>query len=203
MDVTMNQEVPMSILFQFDRPSFILFYVVTVLWIAEFVIFPSKTREKDKNETRSFLRIMAMIVVSHLLSIGFTVFGWFRIEGTLPALTVIAIITYPLGLALRYVSVIHLGKHFTRDVEVSKTQTLVSTGPYRVLRHPLYLGLFLLTVSVPMFFSNWLMTIVSAVTMFTVLDHRMGIEEAMMEEVIGDPYLEWKRARYRFIPFIY
>jgi protein-S-isoprenylcysteine O-methyltransferase Ste14 len=199
----MNQEVPMSILFQFDRPSFILFYMVTVLWIAEFAIFPSKTREKDKNETRSFLRIMAMIVVSHLLSIGFTVFGWFRIEGTLPALTVIAIITYPLGLVLRYVSVIHLGKHFTRDVEVSKTQTLVSTGPYRLLRHPLYLGLFLLTVSVPMFFANWLMTIASATAMFSVLNHRMTIEEKMMEEVIGDPYLEWKRTRYRFIPFIY
>jgi protein-S-isoprenylcysteine O-methyltransferase Ste14 len=104
---------------------------------------------------------------------------------------------------LRYISILYLGKHFTRDVEVSKTQTLISKGPYRWLRHPLYLGLFLLTISVPLFFQNWLMTILSSIAMFFMLNHRMNIEETLMEDVIGNTYIEWKKTRYRFIPWIY
>lgn len=46
----------MSILFQFDRIEFILFYVITILWILEFVIFPSHFKGKDKNETKTFLK---------------------------------------------------------------------------------------------------------------------------------------------------
>jgi protein-S-isoprenylcysteine O-methyltransferase Ste14 len=193
----------MDLLFQFDRPSYIMFYLITVLWISEFLFFPSSYQGKDKNETKSFLLIMAFIVCSHLLSIGFSVLGWFRIERDPSILSLIAYVTYPLGLFFRYVSIIYLGKHFTRDVEVSKTQDLISKGPYRVLRHPLYLGLMLLTVSVPMFFSNWLMTILSFGSMFLILNHRMRIEEQLMEEVIGDAYVKWKETRYRFIPYIY
>lgn len=193
----------LDVLFQFDRVSFIVFYLITVLWIMEFFIFPSKDQKKDESETGTFLKILAFIVVSHILSIVFTVFGWFRLEGDHTVLSILSYVTYPLGLALRYVSVYYLGRHFTRDVEVSKTQELVSKGPYRILRHPLYLGLFLLTVSVPLFFSNWLMTILSGLFMFLILNERMEIEENMMEKIIGENYSTWKEERYRFIPWIY
>jgi protein-S-isoprenylcysteine O-methyltransferase Ste14 len=193
----------MSILFQFDRLSFILFYTITFFWIGEFWIFPSQYKGKDKHETRSFLKILAMIIVSHLLTITMTIFDWFRINTPNHILMIMSLVTYPLGLGLRYISILYLGKHFTRDVEVSKTQTLISKGPYRWLRHPLYLGLFLLTISVPLFFQNWLMTILSSIAMFFILDHRMNIEEALMEDVIGNTYIEWKKTRYRFIPWIY
>lgn len=194
----------MSILFQFDRIEFIMFYLITILWILEFVIFPSHFKGKDKNETKTFLKILGVILISHTLSITFTVLGLFRIDQAYgKILLYISFFTYPVGLALRYISIIYLGKYFTRDVEVSKDQVLVSKGPYKVLRHPLYLGLYLLTISVPLFFSNWLMTIVSMLIMFMILNVRMRIEESLMEETIGNTYTDWKKKRYRFIPFIY
>lgn len=193
----------MSILFQFQRPSFILFYLITLLWIGEFWFFPNHYKGTDRNETRSFLRILAIILVSHGVTITFTVLGWFRLEALYHPLWIASLITYPLGLILRYVSILYLGQHFTRNVEVSQSQTLISNGPYRILRHPLYLGLFLLTISVPLFFQNWMMTIVSSGMMFLILNHRMTIEETMMEQVIGEDYRLWKKLRYRFIPFLY
>ena len=36
--------------------------------------------------------------------------------------------------------------------------------------------------------------------MFVILNHKMTIEENMMEDVIGDAYVTWKEQRYRFIP---
>ena len=193
----------MSILFQFDRIEFILFHVITILWILEFVIFPSHFKGKDKNETKTFLKILGVILISHTLTITFTVLGWFKINNDLDKIWIyLSFFTYPVGLVLRYISIIYLGTYFTRDVEVSKDQKLVSKGPYRILRHPLYLGLYLLTISVPLFFANWLMTIVSMVIMFMILNVRMQIEEKLMEEALRKAYTIWKKKRYRFIPFI-
>ena len=193
----------MSILFQFDRIEFILFHVITILWILEFVIFPSHFKGKDKNETKTFLKILGVLLISHTLTITFTVLGWFKINNDLDKIWIyLSLFTYPVGLVLRYISIIYLGTYFTRDVEVSKDQKLVSKGPYRILRHPLYLGLYLLTISVPLFFANWLMTIVSMVIMFMILNVRMQIEEKLMEEALRKAYTIWKKKRYRFIPFI-
>ena len=194
----------MSILFQFDRIEFILFHVITILWILEFVIFPSHFKGKDKNETKTFLKILGVLLISHTLTITFTVLGWFKINNDLDKIWIyLSFFTYPVGLVLRYISIIYLGTYFTRDVEVSKDQNFVSKGPYRILRHPLYLGLYLLTISVPLFFANWLMTIVSMVIMFMILNVRMQIEEKLMEETLRKAYTIWKKKRYRFIPFIY
>ncbi|MFP4178000.1 MAG: methyltransferase family protein [Acholeplasmataceae bacterium] len=193
----------MDLFFQFDRFSFIMFYLITVLWLMEFILFPSNARNRDRSETRTFLKISAVIIASIALSVVATAHGLFIVEGRRTVLAVISYVTYPLGLSLRYVSIHYLGRHFTRDVEVSETQELVSNGPYAILRHPLYLGLFLLTVSVPLFLSNWLMTIVSGLSMFVVLNERMTIEERMMEDAIGVHYANWKNERYRFIPWVY
>lgn len=43
---------------------------------------------------------------------------------------------FVLGLALRWCSIIHLGRFFTTNVAIAKDHHLVNTGPYRFLRHP-------------------------------------------------------------------
>jgi protein-S-isoprenylcysteine O-methyltransferase Ste14 len=88
-------------------------------------------------------------------------------------------------------------------VAVSADQTLISHGPYRFLRHPLYVGLFLLTVSVPLFFKNIPILLLSMLYMGYLLNQRMRVEEQAMERILGERYRVWKAKRYRFIPFIY
>jgi protein-S-isoprenylcysteine O-methyltransferase Ste14 len=191
----------MSVFFQFDKITFYLFYIITFLWIFEFVLFPSKN--ETTAEKKSFFKILAIILVSHLLTIILTFLGWFRLTTTSQVFEVIALIIYAIGLSLRYISIFYLGKYFTRDVHVDKTHELISNGPYKFLRHPLYLGLLLLTISVPIFFANGFMIVVSTIMMFWILNRRMSIEESLMEEKLGSTYLHWKLSRYRFIPFIY
>jgi len=182
---------------------FILFYLITVLWIGEFIIFPSSFDADDYREKRSFFRILGGVIASILFTITLTFFGVFTLEGTgADILRVTGIIFYIIGILLRYSGSIYLGPYFTRNVSVGRTQELVSTGPYRMLRHPLYLGLFLLTVGVPLFFSN-LFAIAVAFLIGIPLNIRMKNEEKAMENVLGDTYRTWKKTRYRFIPYIY
>ena len=44
------------------------------------------------------------------------------------------------GVALRWYSVIYLGRFFTANVAILKDHQLVDTGPYRFVRHPSYTG---------------------------------------------------------------
>lgn len=182
-----------------------LFYIVTILWIAEFVIFPSHLKKQSKQEKKSFFFILQFILLIIVLNF---VFGWFQIgtienQVTQNILNYVGITLYIIGLSLRYVSIIHLGRFFTRNVAVSDTHELISSGPYKILRHPLYLGLFLLSTSVPLFFSNILLTPLAYVFMGYILNHRMTLEEHILETSLGQSYKNWKQSRYKFIPFIY
>ena len=131
-----------------------LFYVVTILWIAEFVIFPSHLKKQSKQEKKSFFFILQFILLIILLNffLGWLQIGTLDNQFTQNILNYVGITLYILGLLLRYVSIIHLGRFFTRNVAVSDTHELISSGPYKILRHPLYLGLFLLSTSVPFLF---------------------------------------------------
>lgn len=184
--------------------EYLLFYIVTALWIGEFLVFPSKYESEDYSEVTSFKKILAAVVISIAITVSLTYLGIFRIEDTFGnSIRYIGIVLYILGISLRYSGSIYLGKYFTRDVRVSEDQELVSDGPYRVLRHPLYLGLFLLTISVPLFFQNYLGLAVALILMGVNINKRMVAEESSMEQIMGDRYRAWKSSRYRFIPFIY
>lgn len=182
-----------------------LFYVVTILWIAEFVIFPSHLKKQSKQEKKSFFFILQFILLIILLNffLGWLQIGTLDNQFTQNILNYVGITLYILGLLLRYVSIIHLGRFFTRNVAVSESHELISSGPYKILRHPLYLGLFLLSTSVPLFFSNIILTPIAYLLMGYILNHRMTLEEHILESSLGQIYKHWKKSRYKFIPFIY
>jgi protein-S-isoprenylcysteine O-methyltransferase Ste14 len=115
----------------------------------------------------------------------------------------IGLALYSIGITFRYVGTLTLGKYFTRGIEIDTKHQLVSNGLYTYLRHPLYLGLFLLGISTSLVYGNYLMIIVSMLLMGSTLNYRMVLEERAMEKIIGKRYKEWKAKRYRFIPFIY
>ena len=184
--------------------AYFFFYIVTVLWIAEFIIFPSKQSDADYEERKTFKLILSSVLFTVISTIILTAFSIALVtDGLASPLRIIGMIAYAIGIILRYVSTITLGRYFTRDVQVSQQQELIAHGPYRYLRHPLYLGLFLLIIGVPLFFGNWLILLVAGGIAFVILNTRMRIEEANMERVLGDKYRAWKKQRYRFIPFIY
>ncbi len=193
----------MAIFFELSI-AMLLFYLITALWILEFIIFPPKASGGEVNEQQSFKIILGLVIFNIALTIGLTSGEWFILENQAhQIMRYIGLGVYILGFTLRYIAAITLGKHFTRDINVDESMRLVSHGVYKILRHPLYLGLFLLVSGVPLFFANYFALIIAIFSMFGVLNRRMKLEEAAMERLLQDNYRNWKRTRYRFIPFIY
>lgn len=107
------------------------------------------------------------------------------------------------GVALRVWANETLGRYFTRTLRVSTDQSVVSAGPYRLLRHPGYLGDILLWSGAAFTTLNWIAFVVVTLATFLAYSYRIHVEEAMLQETLGAPYRAYASHTRRLIPFIY
>lgn len=106
------------------------------------------------------------------------------------------------GLALRLWSMRTLRRSFSYDLKVSEGQSLVTSGPYRVVRHPAYTGLVVLSVSCAVWNPSALGFVALAVTTLQVMV-RIALEERMLAGHFGANWTEWARGTRKLIPFVW
>jgi protein-S-isoprenylcysteine O-methyltransferase Ste14 len=108
-----------------------------------------------------------------------------------------------LSLVLRFWSMRVLGEYYTRTLRATDTQAIVSQGPYRVIRHPGYVGTILVWVGFALALGNWIATIILAILLVGVYGYRIHSEEAMLIDRFGNEYQEYRNQTWRLVPFIY
>jgi protein-S-isoprenylcysteine O-methyltransferase Ste14 len=92
-----------------------------------------------------------------------------------------------------------LGKNLTDTVVTRREHTLVTDGPYRWVRHPFYIVVFLWGLSLSLVTANWLLALLG-VTAVTMLVIRTRVEEAKLADRFGDEYRVYARRTGRFFP---
>jgi protein-S-isoprenylcysteine O-methyltransferase Ste14 len=92
-----------------------------------------------------------------------------------------------------------LGKNLTDTVVTRRQHTLVTTGPYRWVRHPFYVCAGLVTAAVSMVSANALFLATGSLIML-LLAFRTRIEEANLLKRFGDDYRKYMNRTGRFIP---
>ncbi len=107
------------------------------------------------------------------------------------------------GVALRGWANRTLGEFYTRTLLVTQDQPVVQQGPYRVIRHPGYLGSILMWLGAALATLNWLTVILAAVVMFSVYVYRIQAEEAMLRTAYRQQYVEYQARTWKLIPFVY
>ena len=104
------------------------------------------------------------------------------------------------GLALRVWAIAALGGDFRTSVEVEPGQAVVSSGPYRWIRHPSYAGLLLLVAGFGAALGNWLSLAACVVVPLPAIVWRIHVEEAELNRVLGAAYRTYQADRARLIP---
>lgn len=104
------------------------------------------------------------------------------------------------GSLTRYWAVAELGDSFRTTVEVDDGQTVVSTGPYRLVRHPSYTGLLLIAAGFGLASHTWPGLAVCVLFPLSAMLQRIHVEETELVEVLGDPYRAYRRRTKRLIP---
>jgi protein-S-isoprenylcysteine O-methyltransferase Ste14 len=93
----------------------------------------------------------------------------------------------------------NLGKNLTDTVVTRREHTLVTTGPYRWVRHPFYVAAVLTLLGNSLAAANWFL-LGGGLLVFTLLAIRTRIEEAELLARFGGAYEEYMGRTHRFLP---
>jgi protein-S-isoprenylcysteine O-methyltransferase Ste14 len=96
-----------------------------------------------------------------------------------------------------------LGTNYSGHVSVKEGQELVQNGPYRVLRHPAYMGYFLMALGIGLGYSSIAGLIVIFVLLLPVMVYRINLEEKMLAGHFREAYYEYARRTKRLVPGIW
>ena len=96
----------------------------------------------------------------------------------------------------------HLGRNFYSLVAVKEEQKLITSGPYRWIRHPIYTGYIMTYVAGGLIASNLVLTFIPVTFFSLMLINRIPREEAVMREEFGQAYLDMENRTGRLLPKI-
>jgi len=118
-----------------------------------------------------------------------------------PYVSLIGDFLVALGFLLVYF-VVRENSYAASTIQVVKGQTVVSTGPYAVVRHPMYAGALPLLIGMPLALGSW-SGLVALVLFVPALIWRLLDEERFLHEHLPG-YTEYTRkVRYRLLPFVW
>ena len=101
-----------------------------------------------------------------------------------------------------YAEVMRENSYLSRTVEVQENQTVIDTGLYGIVRHPMYLSTIVLYLSIPLVLGSWISFAVFLLYPVVIV-FRIRNEEQVLEDGLAG-YSEYKqRVRYRLLPFIW
>ncbi|MFX0173328.1 MAG: methyltransferase family protein [Candidatus Hodarchaeota archaeon] len=108
-----------------------------------------------------------------------------------------------LGGMLLLLGRIQLGEYGGPRIVIEDKHQLITTGIYKCIRHPIYLGFLLLIFGYSVAFGSCLMTIIISFSFFLIFRSRMDIEEKLLVSEFGEKYLGYMKRTKRLIPFLY
>jgi protein-S-isoprenylcysteine O-methyltransferase Ste14 len=94
-----------------------------------------------------------------------------------------------------------LGRNLTDTVVTRREHTLVTSGPYRWVRHPFYDALALLLIAIALVAANWFLLVTGAM-FFALIAIRSRTEEANLAARFGESYRVYRSRTGRFLPRI-
>jgi protein-S-isoprenylcysteine O-methyltransferase len=123
-----------------------------------------------------------------------------RLPGSPEVLHLVALALLVVGLAVRWVAIVTLGRFFTVDIAIHPDHTVIHTGLYRYVRHPSYTGLLLAFLGIGVLFGNWLSILGLLVPSSIVIFNRVVKEEHSLAASLGPEYTAYCARTKRFIP---
>ena len=170
--------------------------------------FLREARSRRGEETKLVHRQRMALMLIRLLALGFVILSPFSdrhklaVMSDIAAIRYLGLILYVVAIAWTYWATTTLGKQFSFEVTIQKNHRLITTGPYRYVRHPRYLGVLLVTLGFALVFRSWIGLLI-LLPLISVLIWRMVDEEALLYQEFGEAWKTYRERSWRLIPFIY
>ena len=156
------------------------------------------TREQEGTQ-KAVVALSALIFCLGFVLAGLDFrFGWSHMPTWLvAAAAVLQLLSYGL-----YAEVMRENAYLSRTVEIQENQKVIDTGLYGVVRHPMYLAVTLLFLTLPLVLGSWPCFVLFLCTPALLVLRIRNEEQVLVRGLPG--YTEYQqRVRWRLIPFIW
>jgi protein-S-isoprenylcysteine O-methyltransferase Ste14 len=146
------------------------------------------------------LRIRAAILVLAVLLIRL---GAFRGQGlnSAPWRAGLGLVLFAVGLGFAIWARVHIGHNWGTPMSQKNDPELVTSGPYRLVRHPIYSGILVASVGTAVALSwAWLIAVALAGVYFV---YSATVEERNLTEQFPDTYPVYRHSTKMLVPFIF
>jgi len=130
---------------------------------------------------------------------------WLRDPGTLPGMPLIAWVGVGLGVAgilLRLWALLTLRQRYTRTLRVDEGHLVERGAPYKLVRHPGYLGSLLCLNGLGLASGNAMVFLATVIATTAAYAYRIRVEEEMLVAAFGDSYERYRREVPALLPFL-
>jgi protein-S-isoprenylcysteine O-methyltransferase Ste14 len=169
-----------------------------VFWIGWLIAaFTAKT-SRDQSSLGSALRIGMVVAAGFFVRLSWR--GEGHQVGTGPALAGIGLALWAAGLALAIWARIYIGRNWGMPMSKREQPDLVTTGPYRSIRHPIYTGLIVAFIGTALATSLLGLIVAAVITVF--FGYSATREEKFLAEQFPATFPPYKAETKMLIPFI-
>jgi protein-S-isoprenylcysteine O-methyltransferase Ste14 len=184
-----------------------LFNALTDVWLVGEILIALLTttrRGQGKIQDRGTQIILWIVIVA-----SFKIDEWMHsilpvdMPGSYTWLRPAAFAIFVLGLAVRIVAIVTLGRAFSANVATHADQRLERSGLYSLVRHPSYLGLELILLAFALHARTWACFAVVLVPTTLAVLYRIHVEETALRRAFGADYDDYSRTTKRLIPGLY
>lgn len=182
------------------------FWIAAVAILVVFSLYWEIAARSASRATRSESKISRAIHVT-LANIGLLmVLAPLRGIGRfMPALPMVM----GLGLTISFIGLLvgiwarrHLGRHWSGEITIKEDHQLIRSGPYRLMRHPIYTGILLLSFGCVLVTGEWLAIVGLSITVLAYA-RKILIEEKNLDKAFGADYALYREASWALFPGIF
>ncbi len=155
-------------------------------------------REPHKQQQRIVRLTYPFFIITFVLPGLDRRFGW---SGMPVAVALVADVVIVAGYGL-FILVLRENSYLSRVIEVAQDQKVISTGPYAVVRHPMYVAALLMYLALPLALGSY-WAVIPALAFVPLIIARILNEEIVLARDLPG-YIEYtRRVKYRLIPTIW
>lgn len=178
--------------------EYIILAVGWVLWLWPFVRSFKRSSSMLAQDRRSLWGILLQLI-------GYDVIwqGHFWLHS--PALwrVILSVILQALAILLSWTGVRALGQHFRLEAALRSDHKLVQSGPYRLVRHPIYTSMLCKLLGDGVMVATPVLLAIGVVIVLIGTEIRVRIEDRLLAAHFGPEFVAYKRAVRAYIPLLW